>query len=153
VTQYGFAENVDGFSSGKIAQMIFWSTIAGPIFNKEKSTVAEKTATASVPRVRGRRRGHPGRLGRPASPRTSIPRKRPPRGGRSPGSPIRSEQVRDRQIPDRRKPNLGFQDPELLKRSPTCRTPPKRSPTPISSRRRASTSFFQMNDVMNVEFN
>ena len=24
VTTYGFAENVDGFSTGKIAQMIFW---------------------------------------------------------------------------------------------------------------------------------
>src|SRR5947208_5174745 len=36
VTQYGFAENVDGFSTGKIAQMIFWSTIAGPIFDADK---------------------------------------------------------------------------------------------------------------------
>src|SRR6185295_13312008 len=35
VTTYGFAENVDGFSTGKIAQMIFWSTIAGPVFDKE----------------------------------------------------------------------------------------------------------------------
>jgi multiple sugar transport system substrate-binding protein len=49
VTQYGFAENVDGFSVGKIAQMVFWATIAGPVFDKEKSLVADKTGTAPVP--------------------------------------------------------------------------------------------------------
>ena len=53
VTQYGFAENVDGFSTGKIAQMIFWSTIAGPIFNKDNSMVADKTATGPVPAAPG----------------------------------------------------------------------------------------------------
>jgi multiple sugar transport system substrate-binding protein len=55
VTQYGFAENVDGFSTGKIAQMIFWSTIAGAIFNKEKSTVAEQTVAAPVPAAPGQK--------------------------------------------------------------------------------------------------
>ncbi len=40
VTQYAYSENVDGFSTGKIAQMIFWSTIAGPVFDKERSLVA-----------------------------------------------------------------------------------------------------------------
>jgi multiple sugar transport system substrate-binding protein len=49
VTQYGFAENVDGFSTGKIAQMVFWSTIAGPVFDKDKSLVADKTGAAVVP--------------------------------------------------------------------------------------------------------
>lgn len=49
VTKYGFAENVDGFSTGKIAQMIFWSTIAGPVFDPEKSLVADKTGTGPVP--------------------------------------------------------------------------------------------------------
>src|SRR5205085_821156 len=53
VTQYGFAENVDGFSTGKIAQMIFWSTIAGPVFDKENSMVADKTGTAAVPAAAG----------------------------------------------------------------------------------------------------
>jgi multiple sugar transport system substrate-binding protein len=55
VTQYGFAENVDGFSTGKIAQMIFWATIAGPIFDKEKSLVADKTGTAVVPAAPGQK--------------------------------------------------------------------------------------------------
>jgi multiple sugar transport system substrate-binding protein len=49
VTQYGFAENVDAFSTGKIAQMIFWSTIAGPVFNPETSVVADKTGVTPVP--------------------------------------------------------------------------------------------------------
>ncbi|MEE8172359.1 MAG: extracellular solute-binding protein [Alphaproteobacteria bacterium] len=55
VTQYGFAENVDGFSAGKIAQMIFWSTIAGPVFNPETSIVADKAATATVPAAPGQK--------------------------------------------------------------------------------------------------
>jgi multiple sugar transport system substrate-binding protein len=49
VTSYGFAENVDGFSAGKIAQMIFWSTIAGPVFNPDNSLVADKTGVTLVP--------------------------------------------------------------------------------------------------------
>jgi ABC-type glycerol-3-phosphate transport system substrate-binding protein len=49
VTTYGFAENVDGFSSGKIAQMIFWSTIAGPVFNPDTSKVADVTGVTEVP--------------------------------------------------------------------------------------------------------
>ena len=53
VTSYGFAENVDGFSSGKIAQMIFWSTIAGPVFNPETSLVADVTGVTLVPANEG----------------------------------------------------------------------------------------------------
>jgi multiple sugar transport system substrate-binding protein len=55
VTQYGFAENVDGFSAGKIAQMIFWSTIAGSVFDKDKSIVADKTSAAVVPAAPGQK--------------------------------------------------------------------------------------------------
>ena len=53
VTTYGFAENVDGFSAGKIAQMVFWSTIAGPIYNPETSLVADKTGATLVPAAPG----------------------------------------------------------------------------------------------------
>jgi ABC-type glycerol-3-phosphate transport system substrate-binding protein len=55
VTQYGFSENVDAFSTGKIAQMIFWSTIAGPVFDRDKSAVADKAATAAVPAAPGQK--------------------------------------------------------------------------------------------------
>jgi multiple sugar transport system substrate-binding protein len=53
VTSYGFAENVDGFSAGRIAQMIFWSTIAGPVFNPETSMVADVTGVTLVPANEG----------------------------------------------------------------------------------------------------
>lgn len=53
VTSYGFQENVDGFSAGKIAQMIFWSTIAGPVFNPETSLVADVTGVTLVPANEG----------------------------------------------------------------------------------------------------
>ena len=55
VTSYGFAENVDGFASGKIAQLIFWSTIAGGVVNPEKSLVAANVGTAPVPAAPGQR--------------------------------------------------------------------------------------------------
>ncbi len=54
VTTYGFPENVDGFSSGKIAQMVFWSTIAGPVFNPDTSKVADKTGVTPVPAAPGK---------------------------------------------------------------------------------------------------
>lgn len=54
VTAYGFPENVDGFSSGKIAQMVFWSTIAGPVFNPSTSKVADKTGVTPVPAATGK---------------------------------------------------------------------------------------------------
>ena len=53
VTAYGFPENVDGFSAGKIAQMVFWSTIAGPVFNPDTSKVADKTGVTPVPAATG----------------------------------------------------------------------------------------------------
>jgi multiple sugar transport system substrate-binding protein len=53
VTSYGFAENVDDFSAGKIAQMIFWSTIAGPVYDPNKSKVADVTGVTLVPANRG----------------------------------------------------------------------------------------------------
>ena len=40
---------------GKIAQMIFWSTIAGPVFDKDKSLVADKTGTTVVPAAPGQK--------------------------------------------------------------------------------------------------
>ncbi len=91
VTQYGFAENVDGFSTGKIAQMIFWSTIAGPIFDPEKShgRRQDRDRRAFPPRPGQTAARHPGRLGRRHSRRTSTRRRRPRPGGRSPGSPTR----------------------------------------------------------------
>jgi ABC-type glycerol-3-phosphate transport system substrate-binding protein len=49
VASYGFTEGLDAFSTGKVAMMLFWSTIGGSIYNPETSTVAETTETAVMP--------------------------------------------------------------------------------------------------------
>ncbi|ESX83378.1 extracellular solute-binding protein [Mesorhizobium sp. M0142] len=154
VTKYGFAENVDGFSTGKIAQMIFWSTIAGPILNSENSMVAETTATTPVPSGDGK------------SPRAI-------QGGWGVGIPknidpakkdaawlaltwITSKAVNRYSI---EKYNIdanrtsAFTDPELVAKFPYL----KDALTAIETADTIPTSlipeFFQLNDVMNVEFN
>ena len=110
VTKYGFAENVDGFSTGKIAQMIFWSTIAGPVLNSENSMVAETTGDDTGP-VRRRQvaERHPGRLGRrhPEEPRPGA------QGRRVAGADLDHQQggqpLLDRKVQHRRQPQLGLQ--------------------------------------------
>jgi ABC-type glycerol-3-phosphate transport system substrate-binding protein len=49
VSSYGFTEGLDAFSTGKVAMMLFWSTIGGSIYNPETSTVTDKTETAIMP--------------------------------------------------------------------------------------------------------
>ncbi len=49
VTSYGFTEGLDAFSTGKVAMMLFWSTIGGSIYNPEASTVSDTTETAEMP--------------------------------------------------------------------------------------------------------
>lgn len=48
VTSYGFTEGLDAFISGKVAMMVFWSTIGGGIYAPD-SPVAATTETAVVP--------------------------------------------------------------------------------------------------------
>jgi ABC-type glycerol-3-phosphate transport system substrate-binding protein len=49
VTSYGFNEETDAFATGKVAQMVLWSTIAGPVFNPKTSKVADKVGVDLVP--------------------------------------------------------------------------------------------------------
>jgi multiple sugar transport system substrate-binding protein len=49
VASYGFTEGLDAFSTGKVAMMLFWSTIGGSIYNPDTSTVAGKTEVAVMP--------------------------------------------------------------------------------------------------------
>lgn len=49
VASYGFTEGLDAFASGKVAMMLFWSTIGGSIYNPDSSTVADKTEVAAMP--------------------------------------------------------------------------------------------------------
>lgn len=48
VTSYGFTESLDAFISGKVAMMLFWSTIGGSIYAPD-SPVAAVTETAVMP--------------------------------------------------------------------------------------------------------
>lgn len=154
VTQYGFAENVDGFATGKIAQMVFWSTIAGPIFNVENSLVADKTGTAVVPAAPGQTpRGIQGGWG------VGIPKNIDPakRGAAwraltwMTGKQMNRYEVAKYQIDASR--ISAFTDPELVAQLPYL-------PTAMAAAESADTiptsripEFFQLNDVMNVEFN
>ena len=154
VTQYGFAENVDGFSTGKIAQMIFWSTIAGPVFDSENSMVADKSATAAVPAGPGQtpraiqggwgigipKNVDPAKRGAAWRAMTWITNKR-----------MNKYLIDAYQIDANR--TSAFADPELLKRFPHLTD----SSTAIANAEIIATSdipeFFQLNAVMNVEFN
>ena len=154
VTQYGFAENVDGFSTGKIAQMIFWSTIAGPIFNKEDSMVADKTATAVVPAAAGQTpRAIQGGWG------VGIPKNADPAKKMAAwraltwitNKAINKYEIQKYQIDANR--TSAFTDPELVAELPYL-------PNSLAAIENADTiptsripEFFQMNDMMNVEFN
>jgi multiple sugar transport system substrate-binding protein len=154
VTQYGFADNVDGFSTGRIAQMIFWSTIAGPVFDKDKSLVADKTGTGPVPAGPGQtpraiqggwgvgipKNVDPAKKGAAWRALTWITNKKSNRYA-----------IEKYQIDANRA--SAFSDPELLKQFPYL-------PDSMRAIRDADiiptaliNEFFQLNDLMNVEFN
>lgn len=154
VTRYGFAENVDGFSTGKIAQMVFWSTIAGPIFNAESSMVADVTGTSKVPAATGQ-----------------IPRGI--QGGWGIGIPanadaakkdaawlalmwITSKQMNDYamdtyQIDASRVST--YENPDLVAKFPYLTDSLAASMTAEAIPTSHIPEFFQLNDIMNVEFN
>ena len=154
VTQYGFAENVDGFSTGKIAQMIFWSTIAGPILDPEKSMVADKTATGGVP-------AGPGQTGRAIQGGwgVGIPKNVDPAKKAAAWRALtwitnkktNIYEIAKYQIDANR--TSAFADPELIKKFPylpdSARAIAVADTIPTSK----IDEFFQLNDVMNVEFN
>jgi multiple sugar transport system substrate-binding protein len=154
VTQYGFAENVDGFSTGKIAQMIFWATIAGPILDPEKSMVSDKTGTGSVPANPGQKpRAIQGGWG------LGIPKNVDPAKKAAAWRALtwitnkRSNlyAVEKYQMDANR--SSAFADPALLKSFPYLTD----SAAAIANADTIPTSrideFFQLNDIMNVELN
>ncbi len=154
VTQYGFAENVDGFSTGKIAQMIFWSTIAGPVFNPENSLVADKTATASVPAGPGQiPRAIQGGWG------VGIPKNVDPAKKNAAwraltwitNKRINRYSIEAYQIDASR--TSAFQDPALLEKLPHLTNSLNAIENAVTIPTSRIPEFFQMNDVMNVEFN
>ena len=142
VTSYGFPENVDGFSSGKIAQMVFWSTIAGPVFDPETSLVADKTGVTLVPAAAGTSTAPSWAAGARASRPTSTRPRRTPPGWHSPGSPTRrpttssprSTRSTPAATPPTSIPNSSQPCPTCPSRArPTQRPSPSRPPSSMTS--------------------
>ncbi|MDQ3559709.1 MAG: extracellular solute-binding protein [Pseudomonadota bacterium] len=154
VTQYGFAENVDGFSTGKIAQMIFWATIAGPILDPEDSLVADKTGTASVP-------ADPGQTPRAIQggwgigiPKNSDPAKKTAAWRALTwitSKEMNRYSVEKYQIDANRVST--FKDPDLVAQFPYLPVALQAAETAETIPTSLIDEFFQLNDVMNVEFN
>ena len=154
VTQYGFSQNVDGFSTGKIAQMIFWSTIAGPVFNTNSSKVADKTGTTPVPAGPGQKSSAIlGGWG------VGIPKNADPAKKKAAWRAltwITSKKFNmyeeDKYQIDASR-NSAFNDPSLVSKFPYL----PNAGTADSSAHVIETSiideFFELNAIMNVEFN
>jgi len=154
VTQYGYSENVDAFSVGKIAQMIFWSTIAGQVFDPDKSSVADVTGTTTVPAAIGQKaRAVQGGWGT-GNPKNSDPAKKAAAWRAL--TWITNKQVNRYELG---KYNIdasrvsAFRDPEIVAKYPYVTD----SAAAIASAEAIPTAlideFFQMNDAMTVEFN
>ncbi len=154
VTKYGFAENVDGFSTGKIAQMIFWSTIAGPIFNGENSMVAETTGTGPVPAKPGETpRAIQGGWGM-AIPKNADPAKKDAAWLAltwMTSKAFNKFEVEKYQIDASR--TSAFTDPDLVAKFPYLPDALKAASTAEIIQTSLIPEFFQLNDMMNVEFN
>lgn len=154
VTKYGFAENVDGFSTGKIAQMVFWSTIAGPIFNEENSMVAGTTGTGPVPAAAGQTpRAIQGGWG------MGIPKNADPAKKQAAwlaltwltSKAFNNYEVEKYQIDASR--TSTFNDPALVAKFPYLPDSLKAASTADVIPTSHIPEFFQLNDIMNVEFN
>jgi multiple sugar transport system substrate-binding protein len=154
VTQYAYSENVDGFSTGRIAQMIFWSTIAGPVFDKEKSLVADKTGTSQVPAAPGQKpRGIQGGWGL-GIPKNADPAKKAAAWRALTwltSKKVNKYEVQKYQIDANR--ISTFKDPELLKEFPYLTDSAEAIATASTLPTSNINETFQLNDIMNVEFN
>ena len=154
VTQYGFSENVDGFSAGKIAQMIFWSTIAGQVFDKDKSAVADQAATAIVPAAPGQKaRAIRGGWG------VGIPKNSDPAKKAAAWRALAWITSKKVNIYELGKYNIdanrssAFKDPDIVKKYPYVTDALAATISAETIPTSQVDEFFQMNDVMNVEFN
>jgi len=154
VTRYGFAENVDGFSTGKIAQMVFWSTIAGPIFNTENSMVADKTGTGKVPAAPGQvARGIQGGWG------VGIPANADP--AKKDAAWLALLWVTSKRYNDYAMEKYQidasristYENPDLVAKLPYLPDSLSASTTAEMIATSRVPEFFQLNDIMNVEFN
>jgi multiple sugar transport system substrate-binding protein len=154
VTQYGFAENVDGFASGKIAQLVFWSTIAGGVVDPEKSLVADHVGTGPVPAAPGQRaRAIQGGWG------TAIPKNVDPAKKAAAWRALTwisnkrvNKYVIDKYQIDANRVS-AFKDPELSARFPHLKDSLNAIETAETIPIARIDQFFELIDAMNIEFN
>lgn len=154
VTTYGFAENVDGFSTGKIAQMIFWVAVAGPVFNPETSIVHDKIGTGPVP-------ADPGQASRAIQggwglgiPKNADPAKKAAAWRALTwitSKRVNEYSVEKYQIDANR--ISTFKNPDLVAKFPYLPDALHAAETAETIPTSLIDEFFQLNDVMNVEFN
>jgi multiple sugar transport system substrate-binding protein len=154
VTTYGFAQNVDAFSTGKIAQMIFWSTIAGPVFNPKTSKVADKTGVTPVP-TNGKEKARAilGGWG-VAIPKNADPAKKPAAWRAltwMTSKAFNNYEEEKYQIDASR--NSTFNDPALVAKFPYLPTAGQANAEAQPIETTILNDFFALNDSMNVEFN
>lgn len=154
VTTYGFAENVDGFSSGKIAQLILWVAIAGPVFNPDTSIVADKIGTATVPADPGQTpRAIQGGWGL-GIPKNADPAKKAAAWRAltwMTSKRMNRYSVEEYQMDANRVST--FKDPELVAQFPYLPDALRAAETAETIPTSLIDEFFQLNDIMNVEFN
>ena len=134
--------------------MIFWSTIAGPVFDPENSLVADKAATAAVPAAPGQQpRSVIGGWG------IGIPQNCDPEKKAAAWRTLtwltskRSEihQVDKYQITVQRAST--FENPDLLSKFPYLEDSREAIATAKTMPIANVTEFLQLLDIMNVEFN
>ncbi|GAC1639024.1 MAG: sugar ABC transporter substrate-binding protein [Candidatus Dormibacteraceae bacterium] len=154
VTQYGFSQNVDGFSTGKIAQMIFWSTIAGPVFDPNKSKVADKTGTTPVPAGPGQKPSAIlGGWG------VGIPKNADPAKKKAAWRALTWMTNKKFNIYEEEKyqidasRNSAYNDPSLVSKYPYLPNAGAADASAHIIETSIIDEFFQLNDTMNIEFN
>lgn len=154
VTTYGFPENVDGFSAGKIAQMVFWSTIAGPVFNPDTSKVADKTGVTPVPAAAGQTpQAILGGWG-VGIPKNADPAKKPAAWRAltwMTNKAFNAYEAEHYQIDPSR--NSTYNDPALVAKLPYLPTSGAANASAHTIETSVLDDFFGMNASMNVEFN
>jgi ABC-type glycerol-3-phosphate transport system substrate-binding protein len=154
VTQYGFSQNVDGFSTGKIAQMIFWSTIAGPVFDPNKSKVADKTGTTPVPAASGQKPSAILGGWGVAIPKNADPKKKKAAWRALTWITSKKFNMYEEekyQIDASR--NSAYNDPTLVSKYPYLPNAGAADASAHIIETSIIDEFFQLNDTMNIEFN
>ncbi len=134
--------------------MIFWSTIAGPVFNTENSMVADVTGTGAVPASAGQTpRAIQGGWG------MGIPKNADPAKKEAAWLALTwlTSKAFNKYIAETYQIDASrtstFNDPDLVAKFPYLPDSLKAASTAEVIATSRIPEFFQLNDIMNVEFN